>query len=345
MLRMIVALAVSLALALVIGPYLIRLLRRLHFGQNIYELGPAHQQKQGTPIMGGFMFMTASTLSALVFHPNQWFGVWDLTAALVIFCWVTMITGFLDDFTKVAKKRNLGLKPMQKITIQVFSAVAFSVYCYFNPYVGSAVMIPFFNVMWDLGIFYIPLMTLLIIFIVNSANLQDGLDGLLGSVTATSSLGWALTGLLLAAASVKGIFAGSEPQLLGVATFALALCGGAIGYLRYNLYPAKVFMGDTGSMFIGGAMVGMAMLMKQPFLLLFMAFCPIMSSLSVMLQVGYFKYTKKKYGEGRRIFKMSPIHHHFEKCGWSELKIVGMYAAITICLSLLAVLGMYLTLH
>lgn len=339
MLRMIAALVASLAISLVIGPYLIKFMRNLHIGQNIYELGPAHQQKQGTPIMGGFMFMIAATVAVLVFHPAQWYGVWDFAVALLIFCWVTMITGFLDDFTKVAKKRNMGLTPMQKIAIQVFSAVAFSVYCYFNPYVGSAVVIPFFNVTWDLGVFYIPLMTLLVIFMVNSANIQDGLDGLLGSVTAVSSLGWAAAAVLLAAASAKSVFAGGEQQLLAVATFALALCGGAIGYLRYNLYPAKVFMGDTGSMFIGGAMVGMAMLLRQPFLLLFMAFCPIMSSLSVMLQVGYFKYTKKKYGQGRRIFKMSPIHHHFEKCGWSELKIVGTYAAVTAVLSVLAVLS------
>jgi len=346
MLNIVLAWAIALILALAIGPSLLKKLRELKFGQTIYELGPAHQQKQGTPIMGGFMFMIAATVASVACHPALWNGTWDLwdpILALIVFCWLTMITGFLDDYTKVTRKRNLGLKPMQKIAIQVFSALAFSVYCYCNPKLGSVVSIPFCGATWDLGLFYIPLMTLLVIFIVNSANLQDGLDGLLGSVTATSMIGWAAAAMVLAGAVV--LKEGEAPDLTNncIAVFAAALGGGAIGYLRYNLYPAKVFMGDTGSMFIGGAMVGIAMLLKQPFLLLFMAFGPIISSLSVMLQVSYFKYTKKKYGEGRRIFRMSPIHHHFEKCGWSELKIVGMYAAVTFVLSAIAVLGLWLT--
>ena len=337
--RMIIALLLSLALVLAIGPGLIKWLRKLHFGQTIYELGPAHQQKQGTPIMGGLMFIIASVVCALVLHPARWLGGWDFMLALLAVSLLSMLVGFLDDFTKVAKKRNLGLTPWQKIAGQVFVAVAFSCYCYFNPYVGSAIHVPFLNTTWDLGLAYIPLMTLVVLFMVNSANLQDGLDGLLGSVTCVGSVGWSMMALFSAVAAAA-LSAEQGSQYLSVAIFAMALVGGTMGYLRFNAYPAKVFMGDTGSMFIGGATVGMAMLLRQPLMLLLVAFTMVVSSLSVMLQVGYFKYTKRKYGQGRRIFKMSPLHHHFEKCGMTETQIVTMYAIVTGVLSLIAVLSM-----
>lgn len=338
--RMILALVLSLGIVLLIGPGLIRYLRKLHFGQTIYELGPAHQKKQGTPIMGGLMFITAEVVCALVLHPAGWFGGWDFALALLAVSLLSMLVGFLDDYTKVAKKRNLGLTPKQKIAGQVLVALAFSCYCYFSPYVGSKVMVPFVNVAWDLGWCYIPLMTLLVLFMVNSANLQDGLDGLLGSVTSVGSIGWSMIALFMAV-SAGGIATAQGSQYLSVAIFALALVGGTAGYLRFNYYPAKVFMGDTGSMFIGGATVGMAMLLRQPFMLLMMSFTMVLSSLSVMLQVSYFKYTKKKYGQGRRILKMSPIHHHFEKCGMTETQIVTLYAIVTGVLSLIAVLSVW----
>lgn len=338
--RMILALVLSLGIVLLIGPGLIRYLRKLHFGQTIYELGPAHQKKQGTPIMGGLMFIAAEVVCALVLHPSRWFGGWDFMLALLAVSLLSMLVGFLDDYTKVAKKRNLGLTPKQKIAGQVLVALLFSCYCYFNPYVGSAIYVPFVNVLWDLGWCYIPLMTLVVLFMVNSANLQDGLDGLLGSVTSVGSVGWSMVALFLAV-SVGGIATAQGSQYLSVAIFALALVGGTAGYLRFNYYPAKVFMGDTGSMFIGGATVGMAMLLRQPFMLLLMSFTMVLSSLSVMLQVSYFKYTKKKYGQGRRILKMSPLHHHFEKCGMTETQIVTMYAIVTGILSLIAVLSVW----
>lgn len=338
--RMIFALLLSLVIALLTGPKIIVWLRKLHFGQNIYELGPAHQKKQGTPMMGGIMFIIAVAVCAVALHPTDWFGVWDFMPALLAVSLMCMLVGFVDDYTKATKKRNLGLTAKQKVLGQVVIALCFSVYCYFNPFVGSVIQIPFFNVAWDLGVFYIPLMTLLILFMVNSANLQDGLDGLLGSVTCIGSIGWGMMSLFTAIASVAVGLEGAGQQYLSVAVFAMALAGGTMGYLRYNFYPAKVFMGDMGSMFIGGATVGMAMLLRQPFMLLLLAFTMIGSSLSVMIQVGYFKYTKKKYGQGRRIFKMSPIHHHFEKCGMTEPQIVAMYAAVTGVLTLVAVLSM-----
>ena len=197
MIRMTGALLLSLAIALLTGPKLINYLKKLHFGQTIYELGPAHQQKQGTPVMGGLM-MAAGILSAsLVFHPAKWNGGLDFIFPLLAVSMLSMAVGFADDYIKAVKKRHEGLSPWQKIAGQVVVAVGFSVYCYFHPAVGSRIRIPFTGTEWDLGIFYIPLMSLVTIFIVNSSNLQDGLDGLLGTVTAAGSSAWTVICLLV----------------------------------------------------------------------------------------------------------------------------------------------------
>ena len=342
MFRIALSLVIAFAVVMLIGPSVLRELRKLKFGQTIYELGPAHQQKQGTPTMGGLMMIAAVVLAVLIAHPTRWSGAWDFMLALLAVSLLSMLVGFLDDYIKVAKKRNLGLTAWQKLAGQVLVAVAFSVYCYAHPQVGSKVIIPFTTAEWDLGIFYIPLMSLLVMFIVNSANLQDGLDGLLSSVTTVGCTGWAAVAVCMAVAAGS---AELGPQYQSAAVFAAAVVGAAMGFLRFNYYPAKVFMGDTGSMFIGGATIGLAMLLRQPFLLLLISFTMVMSSVSVILQRGWFKYTKKKYGEGRRIFKMSPIHHHFEKCGMTETQIVKMYGVITGLLSLLAVCSVGLRLY
>lgn len=339
MLRMMIALTVSLLIVLLTGPKFIPFLKKLNFGQTIYDLGPqSHKSKQGTPVMGGLMMAAAITVMTLAAHPAEWQGGWDFAIPLLGVALLSMLVGFADDYIKAVKKRHEGLTPWQKIAGQVITAAGFSVYCYFNPSVGSAVKIPFFNVEWDLGIFYIPLMTLLVIFIVNSSNLQDGLDGLLSTVTVSSSAGWGmvcvLTMLLGAGLGDKGI---ETSNLTTIAVFAMTMTGACIGFLRFNRYPAKTFMGDTGSMLLGGGTVAMALLLRQPFMLLFMFFCPIMSSVSVILQRYYFKLT-----HGKRIFKMSPIHHHFELSGYSETQIVSMYAGITTVLSLIAVLSVCL---
>ncbi len=332
MYRMMGAMLLSLAIALLIGPKLIARLRKLHFGQTIYELGPAHQQKQGTPVMGGLMMAAGILVSSLAFHPARWKGGWDYILPLLGVSFLSMGIGLADDYIKAIKKRHEGLKPMQKIAGQVIIAAGFSAYCYFHPMVGSKVLVPFINAEWDLGIFYLPLMTLTVIFIVNSSNLQDGLDGLLGTVTAISSSAWAVICALLIA------LAGSDnPEISGVNTigvFALSVTGACVGFLRFNRYPAKIFMGDTGSMLLGGAAVATAMLLRRPLLLLLLFFTPIMSSVSVILQRYYFKLT-----HGKRIFLMSPIHHHFEKKGYSETQIVSMYAGITLVLCLIGVLS------
>lgn len=328
--RLIGALAVSLAIALLMGPPLIRYLKKLHFGQTIYELGPAHQKKQGTPVMGGLMMAAGILAASLLFHPAEWDGAWDAVFPLLGVSFLSMAVGFADDYIKAVRKQHEGLKPLQKIFGQVIVAAGFSIYCYYSPRVGSSILIPFTDLQWDLGVFYIPVMTLLVIFIVNSSNLQDGLDGLLGTVTAVGSSAWAVIALMTMTAA--GSAASGIPAV--VAVFALAMAGACVGFLRYNRYPAKTFMGDTGSMLLGGGTVAMAMLLRQPLLLLLIFFTPVMSSVSVILQRYYFKLT-----HGKRIFLMSPIHHHFEKKGYSETQIVSMYAGITLVLSLAAVIA------
>ena len=330
MYRMIGAALIALAAALVTGPRLIRYLKKLHFGQTIYELGPSHQQKQGTPVMGGLMMALGILLGSLICHPAKWDGIWDFALPLLLVSFLSMAVGFADDYIKAVKKRHDGLSPWQKIAGQVVVSLAFSVYCYFSPRVGSAIRIPFTGAEWDLGVFYIPVMTLLVIFIVNSSNLQDGLDGLLSTVTAVGSSAWAVICLiLLVTASGSG-----REGTVTIGVFAMSMTGACIGFLRYNRYPAKTFMGDTGSMLLGGGTVAMALLLRQQLLLLLIFFTPIMSSVSVIMQRYYFKLT-----HGKRIFLMSPIHHHFEKKGYTETQIVSMYAGVTLLLSLIAVIS------
>ena len=227
------------------------------------------------------------------------------------------------------------MTPWQKIAGQVLVAVGFTLWCYFHPMIGSKIWVPFANVEWDLGVWYIPLMSVTIIFMVNSANLQDGLDGLLSSVASIGSAAWGIMALFFFTAVSALNNAEMNNNYYAVAIFALAVAGSCMGFLRFNHYPAKIFMGDTGSMFIGGATVGMAMVLRQPLMLILIAFTMICSSLSVMIQVTYFKAT-----HGKRIFKMSPIHHHFELCGYSETQIVSMYAVVTGILSLVAILSL-----
>jgi len=321
MLKLMLSLIVSVIAMLLIGPRVLPILRRLKFGQSIYELGPkSHQVKQGTPTMGGLMFSAVACVAALVFH-GTWYGFADFTIALIFVSLGSMLVGFVDDYIKVVKKRNLGLIWWQKIVGQVAVVVIFSLYCYLHPDVGSKVIIPFFNVEWDLGIFYVPLMAATMIFMINSSNLQDGLDGLLSTVTVVGGTGWAIIAMIVSGSGA--IASGLAGNYQNLAIFSMALVGGCIGFLRFNRYPAMVFMGDTGSMFIGGALVGMAMLMRMPIHMIFMSITLLASSFSVIIQRAYFKAT-----HGKRIFKMSPIHHHFELSGMTEKQIVLMYGIV-----------------
>jgi len=320
----------SILLMLITAKHFLPLLQKLKFGQHIYELGPeTHQVKQGTPTMGGLMFGAIS--SALTLALSAIYGFSLSTLVLIVFAILSLLVGFTDDFIKIKKQRNLGLVWWQKLTAQIVIAFLFALFCYLSPFVGSSIIIPFVNTSLDLGIWYLPLVTLLIMFLINSANLQDGLDGLLSSVAIAGNLAWAAIAVFFMVTAA----AEPSPDLFGILLFCLTLSGSLMGFLRYNYYPAKVFMGDTGSMFIGAATVGVSLLLRQPLLLVLIAFTMIMSSVSVMLQRGYYKLTK-----GKRIFKMSPIHHHFEKCGMTEPQIVAMYTITEGALSILAVLSL-----
>ncbi|MDD3335767.1 MAG: phospho-N-acetylmuramoyl-pentapeptide-transferase [Eubacteriales bacterium] len=335
MLRLILALILSMIAMLLIGPRVVPVLRKLKFGQTEYELGPqSHKTKQGTPTMGGLMFAAVSCIVALLVH-GTWLGSGDFILALIAVSLLSMLIGFVDDYIKVVKKRNLGLVWWQKIIGQVLVAVGFSLYCYLHPMVGSRIIVPFFNVEWDLGVFYVPLMSCVMIFMINSANLQDGLDGLLSSVTVIGSVTWGLIAVFVTMAGASVISADMAANDQNLAIFAMALAGSCMGFLRFNHYPALVFMGDTGSMFIGGAMVGMAMLLRMPLFMLLICFTMFASSMSVIIQRIYFKVT-----HGKRIFKMSPIHHHFELSGMSEQQIVAMYAIVEGALCLIALLSL-----
>ncbi|MBR6809402.1 MAG: phospho-N-acetylmuramoyl-pentapeptide-transferase [Clostridia bacterium] len=329
-----VAIAAAVMIMLLVMPKFLPYLKKLKFGQTIYELGPqAHLAKQGTPNMGGIVIAGATVVTLIVLSivytamQDASFGLDNPLWALLFVALGSLAVGFADDYIKDVKKNHEGLKPKQKLMGQVVVGLLFSLFCFF--YVGSDVIIPFTKSTWDLGIFYIPIMTVLVMFMTNSANLQDGVDGLLSSVTVVGMAAFGVIALFLSDAQSVWY------QVIACGCFALV--GGCIGFLRFNRHPAKIFMGDTGSMFIGGMMVGAAMLMKLEFLLIPICFTCIMSSVSVMLQTGYFKITKKKYGKGKRIFKMAPIHHHFELCGMNENQIVMMYAAVTLVLSLIGV--------
>lgn len=337
MLYLIAVLLLGAVAAFIAGPKFLPVLHRLKFGQTIYELGPeSHLKKQGTPIMGGIVFVVCTcvlSLIAVLLWNGFAGGLWNLAFGVLIAALLNMSVGFVDDYIKVVKKRNLGLVWWQKVVGQVVFSFIFATYCYFNPYVGSRIIIPFFNVEWNLGIFYIPLMACVMIFMVNSANLQDGLDGLLSSITVVGSATWGIIALILTV--VAGCVIPDQYRSLAVVAFAL--CGSLIGFLRINYYPAKTFMGDTGSMFIGGAIVGMSMLMRMPILMLFTCITWLASSFSVIIQRTYFKLT-----HGKRIFKMSPIHHHFELSGMTETQIIMMYDMVEILACLIALFSLNL---
>lgn len=329
--RLIAALLLSLVAVLTLMPRVLPMLNRLKFGQPIYTLGPeSHQAKKGTPTMGGLVFAAVASVFTIVLH-GTWYGKADFALAIVSFSVLSMLIGFVDDFIKVVQKNSKGLIWWKKVVGQVVIGAAFSWYCYRHPAIGSSILIPFTGIQWDLGVWYLPLMTLLSMFMINSANLQDGLDGLLTSVNAVGSTSWAALALL-SAAVLNG--AGDAGNYRNVALFAFALVGASLGFLWFNYNPAKVFMGDTGSMFIGGATVAMAMVLRMPLFMAFVSFTMVASSASVILQRVYFKWT-----HGKRIIKMSPIHHHFELSGMTEPQVVTLYAAVTGLLSIMAVLS------
>ncbi len=304
-------------LSLVLGAVLIPLLRRLKAGQSIREEGPKwHMSKQGTPTMGGLMFIAAVTVTAFTLGlPGLLAG--DTSGVFVlVFALVFGAIGFLDDYFKVVKKTNLGLTALQKFLLQMAAAAAFLVLLRATGHLSGAVTIPFFSVVIDVpwGI-YLFIALFYVVGFVNAVNLTDGVDGLATGVTIPVTATFAGTFLLL-----RG--EGNTAALL-----AAALAGALIGFLFYNFHPARVFMGDTGSLFLGGALCGLAFACDVPLLLIPLGAIYLVEMFSVVLQVLYFKAT-----HGKRLFRMSPIHHHFEMGGWSEKKLFFVFTLVTAAL-------------
>lgn len=336
MIRMSIALILSLISVLLTGKYFIKFLRLQGIGQTVYELGPDHKSKNGTPIMGGFLFIYSSVILSLVLHKGSFSSSKDFLIVILVFSIACMLIGFVDDFIKAVKKRNLGLNAKQKLIFQIIFATGLTLYCYFNNDIGSAIYIPFSSKTWDLGFAYIPLMILTIVFVVNSANIQDGMDGLLTSVSVVGFISWGFIALSYIQMHVFNLGPWASTAYQNIAIFSFALAGGCMGFLKFNYFPAKTFMGDTGSMYLGAATVSIALALRQPLLLLMIYITPILSSLSVILQRIYFRATG-----GKRIFLMSPVHHHFEKKGLKETQVIMLYTIVTTIFSVLAVLSIY----
>lgn len=312
----IVCIISTFILALAGGPIFIPVLTRLKFGQMVRDDGPqSHLKKTGTPTMGGVIILIPVIMVALAFSRDR-----DMLLVLVVTILFGII-GFLDDFIKISKKRSLGLRAYQKIIGQLVVAAFLAYIAAGLEQVGTSVLIPFTGRFLDLGVFYIPFTMFVIIATVNSVNLTDGLDGLAGGVTV----------VVLGFFSVIALVAHNS----GVLIFSGALIGALLGFLRFNSHPAQVFMGDTGSLALGGAVAALAVITRLQVFIVIIGAVYVAEALSDIIQVMYFKATK-----GKRIFKMAPLHHHFELSGWAETKIVAVFTIITIILCLIGILGL-----
>ena len=329
LLKILVAAVVAFVISAVIGKFLVPALRRWKAGQSIKEDGPTwHMSKQGTPTMGGLMFILATIIVVLVVNgPAILSGDWTSVIVLV-FALVFGAIGFLDDYAKIKKKENTGLTAGQKFLLQLAAAILFIVLLRKCGILSPNLYVPFFGVELHLPwVVYLIFAVLVITGTVNAVNITDGLDGLSSSVTLpvcaffAAAFGWAW---------VKWQQSGTA----GMAVFAAALFGGLVGFLLYNHYPAKVFMGDTGSLFLGGAVWALAFAFDMPLVLILVGIIYIIETLSDIIQVTYFKAT-----HGKRIFRMAPLHHHLEMGGWNEKKVVFVFASISLVFCILAFFG------
>lgn len=318
---------VGFIISLLISPLVIKFFKKLKANQTIYEYVDMHKQKANTPTMGGVIFIVGSIVAFLCVKQ----GSFNL-ALVCIACFLSFgIIGFLDDFLKVKLKRNLGLKPYQKIIGQVAISVIIAVFAYLNSNIGSSIYLPFSTQTVDLGWFYIPFCVFVFLAITNSVNLTDGLDGLAGGVSLSFLFGFVfIEYIVLKCLPIYDATILAEQQNI------LILCGGVMGsllcYLLFNSFPAKIFMGDTGSLALGGLIASICISTKQILLIPILGVMFVVSCVSVILQVGYYKLRKK------RIFLMAPYHHHLEKKGMNESKIVVIYIVITIMISVASIL-------
>ena len=313
--KIIIAFVLSLGVSLLLGPLIIPMLHKLKFGQNIREEGPKnHLKKAGTPTIGGLIFITSTIVSMIIMR----YKLSDEAMVVMYGMLAFGLIGFLDDMLKIIHKHNEGLTSKQKFLLQLLFSVIAAWYGYTS--IVTEISIPFTNIQVNLGWIFIPFVMFYFVALTNAVNLTDGLDGLNTSVTIIVMIFFAIV----------SFGTGHE----SVAVFSVALIGGLIGFLKYNRYPAKVFMGDTGSIALGGAISTILLVLKNPLVIIIVGGIYVLETVSVIIQVTYYKRTKKRF------FKMAPIHHHFEQLGWSEVKIVAVFSAITAILCLVGFISL-----
>ena len=314
MIEILTAAAIAAGIVILAGPFLIPLLHKLKFGQSIREEGPAsHKIKSGTPTMGGIFLIAAIVIATLIRA--------EFTAEIFIALFIVVghfILGFLDDYIKVVKKRNLGLKARQKLLGQIIIAAVTIYIATTELGIATTIWLPIIDKILDLGIFYYVLVLLVIVGASNAVNLTDGLDGL-------------ASGCMAIAASCYGVICLLTLHY-NLAIFCAATVGACIGFLRFNFRPAKIFMGDTGSLALGGAFAAMGILTHTELLLIFVGFVFVCEAMSVILQVISYQTT------GKRIFRMSPLHHHFELGGWKEVKVVMVFWTVSLISGVLGII-------
>ncbi len=308
---------ISFALSVVMGPLIIPVLRKLKMGQTEREEGvKSHLKKAGTPTMGGVIILLSVVITSVIYIKDY--------PKIIPILFVTLgfgLIGFLDDYLKVVMKRSDGLFPKQKMALQIVVTAIFAFYIIKFTDVSLAMLIPFTGgKYWNIGWLAIPLLFIAVIGTVNGVNFTDGLDGLASSVT------------VLVATFFTVVAIGTES---GIEPVTCAVVGALLGFLLFNVYPASVFMGDTGSLALGGVVASTAYMLQMPVFILIVGLIYLVEVLSVIIQVTYFKKTG-----GKRIFKMAPIHHHFELCGWSETRVVAVFSIITALLCLIALMAM-----
>ncbi|MFW5991795.1 MAG: phospho-N-acetylmuramoyl-pentapeptide-transferase [Halanaerobiaceae bacterium] len=315
-----IAVGLPFFLVMILGPLIIKLLKKFNFGQHIREEGPQrHLDKEGIPTMGGLLIITGILLTSAIYFP-------ELSAENGKLIWVLILTlgmgliGFFDDYLKLRNDRSLGLKARGKIIGQIVLASIFAIFVYLH--CGSGIILPFSDNIIVLGKWIIPLIILTVIGTANAVNLTDGLDGLAAGVTAITASSFAL--ILV------------EQHLFSLALFALMVTGACLGFSWFNSHPAQVFMGDVGSMALGGALAGIAVISRTEIFLLIIGGVYVLETISVIIQVVYFKLTG-----GKRVFRMTPLHHHYELQGLSESKIVARFLIISLIFAALGLLAYY----
>lgn len=319
--KFLIPVLISFAISVILCPVMIPFLKRLKFGQYVRDDGPeSHLKKSGTPTMGGIIILLSIILTSL-FYIGEYSDMIPVLFATVGFG----IIGFLDDYIKIVMKRSMGLRAWQKLVGQILVTSIFGYYLVNYTDVGTKMLIPFTGGLLDgkyleTSYLFIPLLFLVMLGTVNGANFTDGLDGLASSVT------------LLIATFFSVVAIGTQS---GISPITCAVAGSLLGFLVFNIYPARVFMGDTGSLALGGFVAASAYMLRMPLFILIVGIIYLIEVISVMLQVSYFKISG-----GKRIFKMAPIHHHFELCGWPETRVVAVFSIITAVLCLIALIGL-----